>query len=31
MGSVADKVLRASKIPVLLVRAGIPEEIVYDK
>ncbi len=31
MGSVADKVLRASKKPVWLVRAGIPEEIVYDK
>jgi nucleotide-binding universal stress UspA family protein len=31
IGSVADKVLRASKVPVLLVRAGIPDEIVYDK
>ncbi len=31
MGSVADKVLRASKVPVWLVRAGIPDEIVYDK
>ena len=31
MGSVADKVLRASGVPVWLVRAGIPEEIVYDK
>jgi len=31
MGSVADKVLRASIVPVWLVRAGIPEEIVYDK
>ena len=31
MGSVADKVLRASKVPVWLVRAAIPEEIVYDK
>ena len=31
MGSVADKVLRASKVPVWLVRAGIPEGIVYDK
>ncbi len=31
MGSVADKVLRVSKVPVWLVRAGIPEEIVYDK
>ncbi|MBE9501658.1 MAG: universal stress protein [Chloroflexi bacterium] len=31
MGSVADKVLHASKVPVLLVRAGIPKEIVYDK
>jgi nucleotide-binding universal stress UspA family protein len=31
LGSVADKVLRASKVPVWLVRAGIPQEIVYDK
>ena len=31
MGSVADKVLRASKVPVWLVRAGVPEEIVQDK
>jgi len=31
MGSVADKVLRASRVPVWLVRTGIPEEIVYDK
>jgi nucleotide-binding universal stress UspA family protein len=31
MGSVADKVLRASKVPIWLVRAGIPEEIIYDK
>ncbi|HEY55889.1 MAG TPA: universal stress protein [Dehalococcoidia bacterium] len=31
MGSVADRVLRASKVPVWLVRAGIPEGIVYDK
>ncbi len=31
LGSVAEKVLRASKIPVWLVRAGIPEEIVYDE
>ncbi len=31
MGSVADKVLRAAKVPVWLVRAGIPEGIVYDK
>jgi nucleotide-binding universal stress UspA family protein len=31
MGSVADKVLRASRVPVWLVRAAIPEEIVYDK
>jgi len=31
LGSVADKVLRASKVPVWLVRAGIPEEIVHDK
>ena len=31
MGSVADKVLRASRVPVWLVRAGLPEGIVYDK
>jgi nucleotide-binding universal stress UspA family protein len=31
MGSVADKVLRASKVPIWLVRVGIPEEIIYDK
>jgi len=31
MGSVADKVVRASKTPVWLVRAGIPDEIVYDR
>jgi nucleotide-binding universal stress UspA family protein len=31
MGSVADKVLRASSVPVWLVRAGISEEIVYDR
>ena len=31
LGNVADKVLRASKIPVLLVRAGVPDETAYDK
>lgn len=31
MGSVADKVLRVSKVPVWLVRAGVPKEIVYDQ
>jgi len=31
MGSVADKVLRASTVPVLLVRAGIEEETPYEK
>ncbi len=31
IGSVADKVLRASNIPVLLVAAGVPEEIIYDQ
>lgn len=31
MGSVADKVLRASGIPVWLVRAELPKEIVYDQ
>ena len=31
MGNVADKVLRAAKIPVLLVRAGISDNIPYDQ
>jgi len=31
MGSVADKVLRAANVPVWLVRAGIPQEIVHAK
>ena len=31
IGSVADKVLRASKVPVWIVRASILEEIVHDK
>ena len=31
IGSVADKVLRASKVPVWLVRASTLEEIVHDK
>lgn len=31
LGSVADKVLRVSQIPVWLVRAGVREEIVHDK
>ncbi len=30
MGNIADKVLRASKVPVWLVRAGLPPEIVHD-
>jgi len=30
MGNVADKVLRASKVPVWLVRTGTPEEVSYD-
>lgn len=30
-GSVAEKVIQASKVPVLLVRDGIPDEISYDK
>ncbi len=29
MGSVADKVLRASGLPVWLVRAGLPEKTIY--
>lgn len=31
LGSVADKVLRASKVPVWLARAAIPEEVVHDE
>ncbi|MDY6918124.1 MAG: universal stress protein [Chloroflexota bacterium] len=31
MGSVADKVLRVSTVPVWLVRASVPDEIVNDK
>jgi nucleotide-binding universal stress UspA family protein len=31
MGSVVDRVLRAAKVPVLVVRTGIREEIVYDQ
>jgi len=31
IGSVADKVLRASRVPVWLVRDTVPEEVVYDK
>ena len=31
MGSVADRVLRASRAPVLLVRAGIPQDIARDE
>ncbi len=31
LGNVPDKILRASKVPVLLVRAGIPDETPYDK
>jgi nucleotide-binding universal stress UspA family protein len=31
LGSVADKVLRASEVPIWLVRATIPEEIVHDE
>lgn len=30
MGSVADKVLHASNVPVWLVRAGVTEKIAYD-
>jgi nucleotide-binding universal stress UspA family protein len=30
LGSVADKILRASKIPVWVVRAGVPDTISYD-
>jgi nucleotide-binding universal stress UspA family protein len=31
LGNIADKILRASNIPVWLVRAGVREEIVHDK
>ncbi len=31
IGNVADKVLRASKVPVWLVSSGIPDETPYDK
>ncbi len=31
MGSVAIKILRASSVPVWLIRAGIPYEIVHDR
>jgi nucleotide-binding universal stress UspA family protein len=31
MGSVADKILRASKAPVFLVRPKVPDETPYDK
>jgi len=31
MGSVADKVLRASKVPVWFVHAGIPDTVPYSK
>jgi len=31
MGSVAYQVLHASKIPVWLVRSGLPQETIYDK
>jgi nucleotide-binding universal stress UspA family protein len=31
IGSVVDKVLRASRVPIWLVRAGSPEQIVHDK
>ncbi len=31
MGSVADKVLRASKLPILFVHAGVADAVPYDK
>ncbi len=31
MGNVADKILRASNIPVWLVQTGLPEEVAYDR
>jgi nucleotide-binding universal stress UspA family protein len=31
LGSTADKVLRASRVPIWLVRANIPQEIVHDE
>ncbi|MFC1981246.1 universal stress protein [Chloroflexota bacterium] len=30
MGSVTDKVIRTSNVPVWLVRPGAPEEVIYD-
>lgn len=31
LGSVAHQVLHASKVPVWLIRSGVPEEVIYDK
>jgi len=31
IGSVANQVLHASKVPIWLVKSSVPEEIVYDK
>lgn len=31
MGGVADKILRASRVPVLLVRAGVPDMTPFDQ
>ncbi|MBN2098619.1 MAG: universal stress protein [Dehalococcoidia bacterium] len=31
MGSVADKVLGSSALPVLLVRAGMPQDVAYER
>ncbi len=31
MGSVADKILRSSKVPIWLIRAGAPPEIISDR
>lgn len=31
LGSVADKVLRMSKVPIWLVRASVPKEVIYDE
>ena len=31
MGSVADKILRSSAFPILLVRAGMPRDVAYEE
>ncbi len=31
LGKVADKILRVAKVPVCLVRAGVPDQVPYDR